>query len=534
MNGYPSGVTPTPQNPRDGRIEPVVDWSRPAPARRPGTAPAPATPAWRERRRWRWLALLAVVFAVGLVAFRGQIAEALWPDTQVQRLLAQGELALAQGRLSARDGSGARERFEAALALDSDRGEAREGLRQVGNAALVRASAALRENRLDDARAALELARGLQVPSAATDAMAEALRLRSRQTEGVALMLQRARLAHEAGRLEGDDAALPLYQEVLRMDPQMTTALEGREDALSDLLQQAHAALEDGRPADAAGIVASAERFDPGHAELPAVRAELARALEVRRERAAALLRRGRLDAAADAYRQVLDAAPADADALQGLERVAAQYAARSQRLAADFEFDKAVALLAQARAIAPGSDEVAAAQRALERAQRARSQLDAPLPARQREARLKVLLEAMRRAEARGDWLTPPGESAFDKLRAAQALAPDHASVQRATARLVPATRSCFEDELRGNRIGRARSCYDAWVALDPGSSQLADARRRLAQKWVAVGTERLGAGDVAFAARALQEARALDAGAPGVDEFAARVQSAQGAAIR
>ena len=39
----------------------------------------------------------------------------------------------------------------------------------------------------------------------------------------------------------------------------------------------------------------------------------------------------------------------------------------------------------------------------------------------------------------------------------------------------------------------------------------------------------KRLGAGEVAFAAEALREARGLDAGAPGLAEFAARVHSAQ-----
>lgn len=476
--------------------------------------------------------LLVVVPALALVLFRGQIGEALWPDTQVQRLLLDGELALAQGRLTAADGSGARQRFEAALALDSDRSEARDGLRLVGNAALMRASSALRAGRLDEARAALALARELQVPSAATDAMAEALRVRDSQSKGVALLLQRARLAHEAGRLDGsEDSALPLYQQVLGIEPQMTTALEGREDALTDLLQQAHAALQSGRPGAAARLVDRARQFDPGHADLPAAQAEMARSMEARRERAAVLLARGRLEAATGAYRQVLEAVPDDAVALHALERIGAQYADRSQRRAADFEFDAAEALLEKARELSPAGAEVGIAQAALTRARRSRSRLEQPIAPARREARLKALLEEMRMAEERGNWLTPPGESAFDKLRAAQALWPEHASVRGAATRLVPATRDCFEDELRGNRIGRARSCYNAWLALDPGNAKLVEARRRLAQKWVAVGTERLGAGDVAFATRALQEARSLDADAPGVDEFGLRVESAQGA---
>src|SRR3546814_3004342 len=52
------------------------------------------------------------------------------------------------------------------------------------------------------------------------------------------------RSAREAGQLTGDDkAALPLYQRILALQPENTGALEGREDALGELLQQARAQL---------------------------------------------------------------------------------------------------------------------------------------------------------------------------------------------------------------------------------------------------------------------------------------------------
>ncbi|MBP7658276.1 MAG: hypothetical protein KA742_17220, partial [Pseudoxanthomonas sp.] len=124
---------------------------------------------------------------------------------------------------------------------------------------------------------------------------------------------------------------------------------------------------------------------------------------------------------------------------------------------------------------------------------------------------------------------LTPPGESAYDSLRAAQALAPDAPAVRQAAARLLPAVRNCYEDELRANRIRRAQACLQAWQTLQPREAGLADARRRLAEKWIAVGSERLGAGDVAFAVQALEEARRLDAAVPGMGDFQARVRLAQ-----
>ena len=52
-----------------------------------------------------------------------------------------------------------------------------------------------------------------------------------------------------------------------------------------------------------------------------------------------------------------------------------------------------------------------------------------------------------------------------------------------------------------------------------------MAAARRRLAQRWIAVGIERLEAGRAADARRALEQARALDPQAPGLGEFAERV---------
>jgi len=184
---------------------------------------------------------------------------------------------------------------------------------------------------------------------------------------------------------------------------------------------------------------------------------------------------------------------------------------------------------LRKARELSPQSPSVKEAEQAIARARQSQSRLASAIPPRQRTESVQALLAAMDRAAARGDWLTPPGESAYDKLRAAQALAPGDVAVKRATARILPATRAWFEEELRSNRVRRARACYDAWQALEARGAGLTDARRRLALKWIAVGDERLGSGDVEFAVQALREARELDGGAPGVAEFAARVRNAQ-----
>ena len=109
-----------------------------------------SVPARREALRARWRALprgwrLAVlsVFAVLLLAFvaavlfRQRIGGWIWPDPRAEALRTQAGLALAAGRLSAADGTGARELYEAALALQPDQVEAREGLSRVALAALA-------------------------------------------------------------------------------------------------------------------------------------------------------------------------------------------------------------------------------------------------------------------------------------------------------------------------------------------------------------------------------------------------------------
>ena len=149
-------------------------------------------------------------------------------------------------------------------------------------------------------------------------------------------------------------------------------------------------------------------------------------------------------------------------------------------------------------------------------------------MPDAERQRRIRTLLDEASAASARGDLLTPPGESAFDKLGAARALAPRDAAVLHSSARLLPAAQACFERELRGNSLTRARACLDARSVLGEDAGVLSQARRRLAQRWLAIGDERLGAGELQAANHALNAARGLDPGVPGINEFAERLRAA------
>lgn len=486
---------------------------------------APALPIWR---RWP-VALLAIAGIAALLLVREPVSEWLWPDTRVQQLRADAANALRAGELTRADGRGARELYEAALALDPDRPDARDGLARVGRAAMARAEAAFAENRLDEAREALQLARELAVPRSQTDALAVKLRERTAGSAGLGLLLATARAARAGGRLDGAaDTALPLYQRVLALQPNNIAALEGREDTLADLLQQAQQALRSDDLALAGALVRRVRAVDPGHVDLPAARAALARHTTQRLQRADLDLDRGRLPQALDGYRAVAAIAPGNADAARGLARIAEAHAARSERYAADFRFVQAEAALMEARSIAPNARAVQAAEQHLARARQSQARLESDIPPSQRKRRVGQLLDAAAAAAARGDLLTPPGESAYDKLRAARSIAPHDPAVVAMTERLRPAARECFEQALRGNRVTRAGACLDAWSLLDSADPAVRNARRRLALRWIAVGDERLGAGELRAAQHALDAATALDPTIPGLDELDARVRRA------
>ena len=469
--------------------------------------------ARHARRVWRGAVLVAVAVFIGLVLFRAPLANWFWNEPQVEQLLDRGDRALAQGRLSASDGTGAREWYLAALALDSDRPQARAGLARTAQAALQQARVALRHDDLDVAQRALTLARELQVPQREADAVSDALLAHRQAGAGLGVLLGRAEAALQAGRLDGTaDSALPLFQQVLALDPNHLRALEGREDALSELLKQARAEAASGEVARAAPLVRQARGFDPGHVDLPATEAALNGALERRLVQGQRALRARRLEAAAAHFQAVLAAQPDDAAAQQGLQQTREVWLTEAVRLAGDFRFPAAEQAAAHAQALGAPPRALSQARQAIAQARHAAQALKTPsAPRAERERQLRNLLERFNDALTQGRILTPPGDSAYDALREAQTLAPQDPRVRAAADRLLPATRDCFEERLRVNHVQAAGACLDAWQALVPGDGALAGSRQRLAQRWLAIGSEQLGRGDLVFARMALQRATEL-----------------------
>jgi tetratricopeptide (TPR) repeat protein len=489
------------------------------------------TTATRHRPRWPWgLAGIVLVLAGLFVAVsRGPLGERLWPEAEAETLRRQADAALASGHLTAVDGSGARELYEAAMAIDPDRAESRAGLSRVADAALHRAERALAQGDLDEAERSLALARSLSAPRAGTDALGERLRRRELAIAGIDAMLREAERARDEGRFDGDPrAALPLYRRILELQPGHLRALEGREDALSTLLAQAGEALRREDMVKATARIATARDYDPGHGDLPEVQEQRVRVAETLRRRGDRALRDGRTDRAAEAYRRWREADVDTEAANRALAEVAALHLTRMRAAIAAGRIDQARTAFASAAELPADPVALREARLQLRRAERSPA-IASTLSPTQRARRLRALLDDAQRAEAAGDWLTPPGESAFDKLRAARALAPDDPAVRTASSRLQRHARACFANELRDNRLQRARVCLDAWTALDGDRRAIAQARSDLARRWIAVGEERLGRGELPAARAAHDMARTLDASVEGLDDFDARLRAAE-----
>ncbi|GAB2670524.1 hypothetical protein [Arenimonas aestuarii] len=518
-----------------------LDLDRPR-GREGPDGPPPSSPRVQKPPRrmfWAWLALAALVVVVALLlalgTWRESLSLALIPSSEVNREIEAAQLALARGELSRADGQGARERFQAVLARDPDHPAARSGLVAVREAALVHARAALASGDLAAARQHLALARAMAAPADDLAGIEAELANRQSAEADIAQRLQAAQQAQAQGRIEQQgDGALALYEDVLRLQPDNAIALEGRRSVLAGLLDGAERALADGDLRTAGALVDRVVKADPSHLGLPAVQARLGEARaagenarETALKAAQTELRAGRPEAAVLGFQALLAEQPDDAQARQGMDDAAAMLAARASRLAADFEFDAAAEAIGRAREWAPGSPAVAMAERRLEQARAAREQVSRQALDRDE---LNALLDEAAAAMRAGDLVDPPGASAWDLLRRAQAMAPDDGGVRRAFVEYSRRARACFEDELAGNRLGAAQACLDALVVRDRGGDALADERRRLADRWLAFGEERLGAGEFALARRALSAAREVDPSNPRLETFAERLRRAGG----
>jgi hypothetical protein len=489
---------------------------------------------WAElARKYRPLliatASIVLLLLLAMIVFRGSISRRLIPDPRMNQQLELAQAALKRGELTRADGRGARELFEAALAIDPDQIAARDGLQQVRDAAIARADASLRQHKLASASRDLALAKDLSAPAITLQPLQAKLHDLEYASGDVAKLLQQA----QSSGLP-DKQALALYEQVLAIAPDNAQAQDARDDLLARWLVEAGKLIRSGEVAKARALIDDVVAHDPGHLDLPAVQADLGAAMARLQKQqsqwlasASRELQQGQVQRAAADYRRVLALGP-DATASDGLQRCTVMMAAQAERQAADFDFRRAEQSLALAREWNADSPAIAMAARRIAQSRLAQRRLGG-VPRSRDQSRLPSLLQQARLALERGDYLIPPGESAWDKLRTASAIAPQDKRVRQLQSDYRQRTRACFEQAMTDNKLLLAQSCLDARLALDPADEARA-ARHRLAERWLGVAEERIAASDYTAAAHALSSAHQLEPGNARGPALRARLRRAQG----
>ncbi|HXS72641.1 MAG TPA: tetratricopeptide repeat protein [Rhodanobacteraceae bacterium] len=498
---------------------------------------ASAPPPRRSTWPWALAALIAIVVIGGAWVWTHQNAlRADLPRTQLNAVLARGDNALAQGRLSGSPDS-ARDQYEAALALDPDSEHAIAGLRKVGAAELGVADEDIAHGNLDDARAALEEARGL-LGSGAVAPTEAALNKAANRGTSVDTLLDQARAALAANDIEGRNGAAELFHRVLTSDPDNAVARHGMDQVGQALAGQVQDQLKNNDRAGAQRTLDRLAALSPNFAALPSLRAGVAQAnqdAQAHRDQALAQgeedLRAGKITGSGDdnalaQFQAVLADDPGNARARAGLGQVAQALVVQANAALDGGHRNDARQLLDAAARLAPKSADLAAARSRLHAKSAVQSTDDtAELPppsvlTPEQSAKVAQMVRQGDAAARAGELMLPPGDSAYDLYRGALAIDGDNAAAQAGLHALPQIARELFAKSMRNGRLAQASDLMSTLAELSPGDAALGIMQRNLGAAWLDRAQRLAGQGRYDDARRALDEVRRLTPDDPRINE--------------
>ncbi|MGY3232073.1 tetratricopeptide (TPR) repeat protein [Luteibacter sp. HA06] len=518
----------------DGLPHFVVD----EPRRRTG---GPTPPPRRARKRGWLIPVLVLVLigaATGLWLQQDRLRN-LVPSTELNDVLTQANQALDAGKLDGTQGDSARELFEKARDQQPDSDQARDGLRRVGQAEIARADQALTAGRLDEADAALNVARELLGGGSDVEQLSARLS-QARNPQGhTASLIDQAQQAFAAGKLDGDDGAGALYRRVLDADKSNAVAARGLDKVGDALAAQARQAIADNDRAKANALVDRIAILVPGYGDLPSLRASLAENRKQDDSAVTALIqqgndamRAGRFtgdgdDNALARFRAALAADPDNADARAGLGQVAQALIVQANA-ALDSEDDaQASRLLDQAAKLAPKSAELAAARARIgggeakgakhvpasdgvAAAAAGGDTAEASLAVSpEQKAKVVALVGRAQAAASRGDIMDPPGDSAYDLYRNALAIDGNDPAARAGLQGLPGQVEKLMQQAVANGNVKRAEDLYATLSDLAPGDASQGEMRHRLGSAWIDSALQRSSQGDRQGAFQALDRAR-------------------------
>ena len=508
----------------------------------------PPAPVPRRRGgRFALAALAVIVVAAGAAWHYQDSLRHLLPRTEFNDTLSRAQRALDAGRLVGNQGDSARELFLAARAQDPDNDVARRGLDSVAKRLLEQAQQALDRNDLAGAHADLDAARDLLGGGMEVDRLAQTIKQRetrgAEQADATAQALDAAAAALAAGRIDGADGAAALYQRVVDGDRNNAIAQAGLRKCADALAAQARAALDDGDVATATARSDGIARILPSYPGQTDLLGDIARAREAARaaqdaklaallDRAEASAKAGRLSGAGDAalelFREAQRLDPANARAQQGLRRIAQAFLVRANAAIDDDKPGEADKLIGSATQLAPDLPDLHAARVNL-RELRERLDIDAHraviTPAQSAQVQ-RLVADAERAAQA-GDLIVPPGDSAYDKYRAALAIDGNSAAARDGLARLPARAKELFAQALTDGTPQRARNLLEAVRQIAPGDPALAALGDKLANAFLDQADQRIGEGRRDDATRALDAARSLSPSSPRIAPLQERLRA-------
>lgn len=515
------------------------------------------TPAPRHRRRWLIpLLLLLLVALLGALWFSQTSLRAMLPRTDLNNVLTQAQQALQAGRLDGQDGTSARELFQQVVALEPDNDRARRGLRQVGEAELARADAALQAGQIGQATQQAALARELLGGGSDVDRLDQLIR----QTHGTQAqtvgLIDQAQQALAAGKLDGANGAGALYQRVLRADPANAVAAHGLDQVCFALAVQARQAFDAKDITTANTRIEQLAALQPNNDALPALRALQAQtrkqdsdALDAALQQGDDALRGGHIsdggnDSAMAHYQAALAIDPNNPQARAGLGKVAQALTVQANAALDAGATAQAAALLDQAMPLAPKSADLAAARARLHNlrqtatptaAPNKATPADAPVAAAvmvlspQQSAAVAQLVQRAQLATRNGSIMMPPGDCAYDLYRSALAIDGNNVAARQGLQALPGEVEKQFNQSLAAGKLGDAGNMLANLAELSPGDAGQLALGNRLASAWLDKAEQQLASGDRAGASQSLEQARKLAPNHPRVIDLTAQLQGSR-----
>jgi len=500
-----------------------------------------------RRSLWPWAAVILALVVIGGGTWVWTHQNALrddLPRTRLNAVLTRADSALAAGKLSGSPDS-ARDQYEAALALDPDSEHAIAGLRNVGNAELKLAQDDIQAGKLDQARSALEEARGLLGGGAeVAQAESDLNRAANRGTTADDL-IDRANAALAAGNLDGKDGAADLFHRVLLADPDNAVARHGMDQVGAGLAARVQDQLKQGDRIGAQHTLDKLMALLPTYAGLPDLRAAVAQADQDAKAQLAQHLAQGEDDLHAGKFtgdgddnalaqfQAALAGDPNNAQARAGLGQVAQALVVQANAALDAQHPDEASKLLDAAAKLAPKSADLAAARSRLRGLASAspsneddtQGEPPPPVLTPTQSAKVAQLVQQADAAARKGELMLPPGDSAYDLYRAALGIDGNNAAAQSGLQALPQIARNLFARSMQGGKLDRAGDLLATLQQLSPGDAALPMMQHDLGGAWLDRARTLADQGRYDDARRALDEARRLTPDDPRISEVDNRI---------